>query len=141
MKALVVYDGNTEKVGQAIAAGLKAAGADAVCKAAGSASAADLQAADYLVVGSASSGFLVGGKAKKAVKNGLAAKKTNFVLFDTRAAGAATGMSQTLAEMVKGGGGAVVNWTYFGLGPDKALMSGEEALAKVFGANLATMMK
>ncbi|MGE5379368.1 MAG: flavodoxin family protein [Candidatus Saccharibacteria bacterium] len=142
MKALVVYEGNTEKVGQAICDGLKQTkAADVECKAAGSVGASDLQSADYIIVGAPSSGFLVGRKAKAVVKNAVAAKKTKFVLFDTRAAGASMGMAQSLAEMVKGGGGNVVAWTYFGLGPDKALMGGEESLAKVYGANLATMMK
>lgn len=143
MKAIVVYDGNTEKIGQAICSGMKQSGfAGVECKAAGNVSAADLQNYDFWIMGGNSAGFLAGRKVqgllKKAGANG--AKKTG-VAFDTRPAGTASGMAEKLAALMKGSGVNVTGSTYFSLGPSKALMDGEEALAVIFGKNLVSEMK
>jgi flavorubredoxin len=142
MKALVVYEGNTEKVAQAICSGLKQGGlADAECKAVGNVTPSDLQKADYWVMGGPSSGFLAGRKIQGLLRKSVGAGKANAVLFDTRMAGSATGMTDKMAAIVKGANGNVVASTYFSMGPSKALMDGEENLAVVYGRNLLNLMK
>jgi len=141
MKAIVVYEGSTEKVAQAICSGLKQSGiADAECKAIGNVTPADLQKADYYVVGGPSSGFLAGRKAQGLLRK-AAGTKGKAVLFDTRVVGSSSGLAEKMAGIVKGGNGNVAAMTYFSLGPDKALMPGEESLAVVYGRNLATWMQ
>ena len=143
MKALVVYEGNTEKVAQAICAGMKQAGqSDVECMEVGRASPAKLAKAEYWVLGGPSNGLLPGRKItdllNKSVSSG---SKSVGVLFDTRMAGETAGMSEKLASIMKIHNMKVASWTYFSLGPNKALLDGEETLANIFGRNLVEMMK
>ncbi len=143
MKTLVVYEGNTEKVAQAICSGLKQSGiADVECKAVGNISSSDLQKAEYWVVGGPSSGFFAGRKIQGLLKKSIGTNgKHSAAVFDTRLAGSSSGMAEKLAVILKGGNVNLTSWTYFSLGPSKALMDGEENLAVVYGRNLAGMMK
>jgi flavorubredoxin len=143
MKALVVYEGNTEKVAQAICAGMKQAGqSDVVCMAVGRASPAELAKAEYWVLGGPSYGFLAGRKITGLLNKSVASGgKSVGVLFDTRMAGETSGTSEKLASIMKNHNMMVASWTYFSLGPDKVLLDGEEALANTFGKNLVEMMK
>lgn len=143
MKALVVYEGNTEKIGQAICSGLKQGGwTDVACKAVGSVSPSELANVDYMVLGGPSNGFLAGrkitGLARKAVGGNSKAKA---VLFDTRMAGEQSGLSEKLATIMKGANLNVASRTYFSTGPSKELLAGEESMAVVFGKNLAGTLK
>ncbi|MBI0582903.1 MAG: hypothetical protein ISF22_01610 [Methanomassiliicoccus sp.] len=143
MKALVVYEGNTEKVAQAICSGLKQAGQSEVeCKSVGSVTSADLAKAQYWVLGGPSSGFLAGRKITGLLKKTIGTNgKAVGVLFDTRVAGEPAGMSEKLAAIMKGANMKVASWTYFSTGQDKMLLPGEESLAVIYGKNLAEMMK
>jgi menaquinone-dependent protoporphyrinogen IX oxidase len=143
MKALVVYDGNTEKIAQAICSGMKKGGfTDVECKAAGAVSATDLGGADYWVVGGSSTGFLAGRKIQGLVKKATPANgKHSGAAFDVRPAGATSGMANKLAVLMKSGGVNVVSSTYFSLDAGKALMDGEEGLAAVYGRNLVNALK
>lgn len=143
MKAIVVYEGNTEKVAQAICSGLKQGGmADVVCKPVGSVGPADLMNIDYWVLGGPSNGFLAGRKI-----TGLLRKATSTggnavgVLFDTRMAGEPSGLSEKLATVMTGANIKVASWTYFSTGPDKVLLPGEESMAAIYGRNLVGSMK
>lgn len=143
MKALVIYEGNTEKVGQAICSGLKQGGVtDVACKAVGSVSPADLSGMDYWILGGPSNGFLAGRKITGLLKKSIGSNgKAQGVLFDTRMAGEPSGLSDRLAAMMKGANLNVASWTYFSTGPNKELMPGEESMAVIFGRNLAGSMK
>jgi flavorubredoxin len=142
MKALVVYEGNTEKVAQAICSGLKQSGlADVECKAVGNVTPSDLQKAEYWVIGGPSTGFLAGRKVQGLLRKSVGNGKANAVLFDTRMAGSTTGMVDKMAAIVKGANGKVAASTFFSLAPSKALMDGEENLAVVYGMNLVNLMK
>ena len=143
MKALVVYEGNAEKVGQAICSGLKQSGlTDVECKAVGNVTTSDLQKADFWIMGGPSSGFFAGRKIQGRLKQALGGNgKHKGVTFDTRNAGATSGMAEKLAALMKSGGVEVVSRTYFSLGPNKALMDGEENLAVLYGRSLAETIK
>jgi hypothetical protein len=138
-----VYEGNTEKVAQAICSGLKQGGlADAVCKPVGSVAPADLAKVDYWVLGGPSNGFLAGRKITGLLKKSVGTNgKATGVLFDTRMAGEPSGMSEKLAAIMKGSNINVASWTYFSTGQDKALLPGEESMAVIYGRNLAETMK
>lgn len=143
MKALVVYEGSTEKVAQAICSGLKQSGlGDVECKAVGNVSISDLQKADHWVVGGPSSGFFAGRKVQGLLRKSIGTNgKHSAVVFDTRLAGSSSGMAEKLAAIVKGGNINLTSSTYFSLGPNKVLMDGEENLAVVYGRNLAGLLK
>lgn len=142
MKALVVYEGNAEKVGQAICSGLKQGGVDVACKAVGAVSPADLANAEYWILGGPSNGFLAGRKITGLLKRSITSNgKATGVLFDTRMAGEASGMSEKLAAIMKGANIKVASWTYFSTGPSKDLLPGEESMAVVYGRNLAESVK
>ena len=127
MKALVVYEGNTEKVAQAICSGLKQSGlADVECKAVGNIASGP---SEGRVLGHRRTVDRIPGRTedqgllRKSVSSG---SKANAVLFDTRMAGSTTGMVDKLAAIVKSDNMKVASSTYFSLGPSKALMDGEE---------------
>ncbi|MDW5563907.1 MAG: hypothetical protein SA339_11845 [Methanomassiliicoccus sp.] len=143
MKALIVYEGNTEKVGQAICSGMKQSGlADVTCRAVGNVSPADLASADYWVLGAPSSGFFAGRKISGLLKRSVSTNgKAKGVLFDTRMAGEQSGMVEKLAAIMKGANINVTSWTYFSTGPNKELLPGEETMAMIYGKNLAESMK
>jgi len=139
MKALVIYDstgGSVGKVAEAICSGMKQMGRlDAVCKAAGSVTPAELQSADVWVMGSPN-GFLAGRKVNKLIKNAPAGTKAKAFVFDTRAASAAMGPADKLAAAMRAKGIEVAGKTYFSLGAGNTLLDGEESLAVAYGRNL-----
>jgi len=142
VKALVVYEGNTEKIAQAICSGLKQGGVDAACKAVGAVSPADLANTEYWVLGGPSNGFLAGRKITGLLKKSLGTNSNAAgVLFDTRMAGAPSGMSEKLAALMRGANMKVASWTYFSTGPNKELLPGEETMAVVYGRNLVNSLK
>lgn len=142
MKALVVYEGNTEKVAQAICSGLKQGGVDAACKAVGAVSPADLANMEYWILGGPSNGFLAGRKITGLLKKSVGTNgKATGVLFDTRMAGETSGMSEKLAALMRGANMKVASWTYFSTGPSKDLLPGEESMAVVYGRNLVESLK
>jgi menaquinone-dependent protoporphyrinogen IX oxidase len=143
MKALVVYEGSTENIAQAICSGLKQSGLDDVeCKAVGNVTISDLQKADNWVVGGPSGGFFSGRKVQGLLKRSMGTDgKHSAAVFDTRPAGSSSGMAEKLAATVKGGNINLASSTYFSLGANKVLMDGEENLAVIYGRNLAGLMK
>jgi hypothetical protein len=143
VKALVVYEGNTEKVAQAICSGLKQGGVgDVACKTVGAVSPADLANVEYWILGGPSNGFLAGRKVTGLLKKAIGTNgKATGVLFDTRMAGEPSGMSEKLASIMKGANISVASWTYFSTGPNKDLLPGEETMAAIYGRNLAGSMK
>lgn len=143
VKAIVVYEGNAEKVAQAICSGLKQGGlADVACKPVESVAPADLANVDYWVMGGPSSGFLAGRKITGLLKKAVGTNsKATGILFDTRVAGEPSGLSEKLAAIMKAASIKVASWTYFSTGPDKALLPGEEGMAAIYGRNLAESMK
>jgi flavorubredoxin len=142
VKALVVYEGNTEKVAQAICSGLKQGGVDAACKSVGAVTPADLANTEYWILGGPSNGFLAGRKITGLLKKSLGTNsKAAGVFFDTRMAGAPSGTSEKLAALMKGANMNVASWTYFSTGPNKELLPGEETMAVVYGRNLVNSLK
>lgn len=141
MKALVVYDsasGNTDKVAQAICSGMRQMGLSEVeCKAANSVTMKDLSEAEVWVMGSPN-GFLAGRKVQGVLRKAAGSGKHRGVAFDTRSPGMTTGSAQKIAQAMQASGIDLLGWTYFSLGPNKALMEGEEGMAVVYGRNLAT---
>ena len=143
MNALVVYEGSTEKVAQAIYSGLKQGGvADVACRAVGAVSPADLANAEYWIMGGPSNGLLAGKRIAGLLKKSLGTNsKAMGVLFDTRLPGEPSGMSEKLAVLMRSSSMEVASWTYFTTGPSNDLLPGEESMAVIYGRNLAGSLK
>ena len=151
MKSLVVYDstfGNTEKIAQSIAAGLKPLGAVKITKASASAL-ADVEGTGLLIVGSP----ILGGRPSSSMQaflSGLPAgslDKVKIAAFDTRMTmpiaklfgSAAVRMEATLKA--KGGSSVATPEGFIVMGRSGPLKTGEIERAAEWARSLAEQQK
>lgn len=148
MKALIVYDsetGNTEKIAMAISAGMKEVGASVEVKKADDVKEEDFKAADAWVVGTPTHAWSATGKAKKALKMGIAsgASGKKGSTFDTRFENAGKGGAEKLRKMMEEAGVQVVAppEVFIVKGMKGPLVDGEEAKAATFGRKIAGALR
>jgi flavodoxin len=143
MRAIVIYDskhGNTEKIAEAIASGLREAGVEVECRKLALSSEEDLVGRDLWVLGS---GTRWGGAPlgmKTLLRNGLkedAIRSKRGAFFDTRFADMGKGAAETFSAIFSKSGAEVIATEHFTVlamrGP---LLEGEEEKAKAFGLRL-----
>ncbi|HUL39992.1 MAG TPA: flavodoxin domain-containing protein [Methanomassiliicoccales archaeon] len=148
MKALIVYDtesGNTEKIALAISAGMKEVGTTVEIRKADSVTEEDFKGADAWIVGTPTHAWSATGKAKKALKLGIAsgASGKKGTAFDTRFENVGKGGAEKLSKMMEDAGIQIVappeGFVVKGMkGP---LAEGEEAKATTLGRRIAGVLR
>ncbi|MGD1060195.1 MAG: flavodoxin family protein [Methanomassiliicoccales archaeon] len=145
MKALVAYYtryGNTAKIAQAIATGMKEAGlVDVTVKEVASVGVEDFKSADIWIIGSPTHFWSAVGEIKKALKAALAAGPQGKAgaAFDTRYKGPTKGAANKIEETLSEAGVKIVVPCefYLVMKGDGPLADGEEARAQAFGRKIA----
>lgn len=146
MKALVAYYthyGNTAKIAQAIATGMKEAGfADVTVKDVASVGVEDFRSADIWVIGSPTHFWSAVGEVKKALKAAFAVgvQGKSGAAFDTRYKGPSKGAANKIEETLSEAGVKIVVPCefYFVMKNDGPLADGEEARAQAFGKKIVS---
>ena len=147
MNALVLYDskhGNTEKVAQAIAAGLKDGGLTSVdCRALSASGEEDFRGKDLWVLGTPTHYGSVPFRYSTLLKNALREEHANVktAVFDTRMKDFPKGAVLKLRKILEKKGKSVIADASFVVeGMRGPLAEGEEEKAKLFGKEIAVAL-
>ncbi len=144
MNALVLFDskhGNTEKVAQAIAVGLKEGGIDSIeCRALSRSGEEDFQGKDLWVLGTPTHYGRVPFRFSTLLKNALREDhpEVKVVIFDTRMSDFTEGAAIKLRKILeKKGKPIVADASFVVVGMRGPLVEGETERARLFGRQIA----
>jgi flavodoxin len=143
MRAIVIYDskhGNTEKIAEAIAAGVAEAGVAVECRKISMSSEEDLRGVDLWILGSMTRWGGAPFVLRTLLKNGLkeeGAKAKRGAVFDTRYANMTKGASENLSALFTKAGVDVIGEEHFVVAAMKGpLQEGEVERAHAYGLKL-----